>query len=253
MSGRPALVLAVLAPLPAMALLLGLLASSALREAGERRLGDAADALARSVERDIAEVGAALETAVLLTGFPADPGRFQEVARRLRDGRPGWRAVFLATAYGRVTAGSDGVPTAPPPYAAAVRAAILEGRITVSGRLGAEGAASVAVALPLRRDGMVEAVVGAIIELEDWPRLPRPEGWSAVLTDEEGLRLAGAGPGEGSPAMAALAARRPVAGGWTVSVEAPEAPGGIWPAAAATLAAGLALAGIALARLLRRW
>ena len=154
--------LTVLAPMLAPVLVLTGWSAVVERSAAEARLQDAADALTRMVEGDLATVADSLAMAVRLGSLPNDPERFRAPAQRLRDARPGWRSVFLATSYAQVLMDSEGVPAAQPPYAATVRTAIVEGRAAVSGRLGEP--VLLAVALPLMRDGMVElASIGAAI------------------------------------------------------------------------------------------
>jgi hypothetical protein len=262
--------LTVLAPMLTPVLVLTGWSAVVERSAAEARLQDAADALTRMVEGDLATVADSLAMAVRLGSLPNDPERFRAPAQRLRDARPGWRSVFLATPYAQVMIDSEGVPAAQPPYAATVRTAIVEGRAAVSGRLGEP--ALLAVALPLMRDGMVEAVVGATLAADRWSAAPLPEGWRGILLDQEGRTLVGTAPtwlagpslepgiARGPDAQGedlTVAVRRSARNGWTVVVAAPTEPlraplrRRLWMMGGLTLGC-LAFAGFALHRLVRR-
>ena len=234
-----AMAAAALVPMLVLALLLAAWSTGSQKGAAERRLGDAADTLVLTVERDLAEVAATLETAVALTGFPDDPQRFRATALQLRDSRPGWRSVFLATAYGQLAMDTamDTDGTEPSPDPATLREAIVGGRAAVSGRLG-EDPPRVAVALPLLRNGLAEAVVGAVLRADRWGDTPLPEGWRGILLDREGRSLAGPvpdwlagkeiteeplrGPDDRGGTLVAALRRSPLTG-WSVGVAAPEA------------------------------
>ncbi|MGQ9368745.1 hybrid sensor histidine kinase/response regulator [Azospirillum sp. ST 5-10] len=190
------LVLAAAAPLALLSGGLLVHHTLAQRDALERSLGETAHALALALDADLGGIVATLEGAALAGGLAALPsegaGRFPAVAATLAAAQPTWRSLFLADAFGRTLA-RDGTPAAAAgataAVAATVREAIVKDRVAVSGLLpgGAADEPAVAVAVPLRRNGTVGAVIGVTVAAARWSRLLQaqavPPDWIGVVVD----------------------------------------------------------------------
>ena len=193
------LTVAVLAPMLVLSLLLIVWNAGSQRRAAEDDLREMARSLAFTVDQDIAAITGTLEAVAIGGGFPGDnPVGFHTTAAMLQERHPHWHSVFLASAYGRIVmdtaVGAPGPESAP--YAATVRKAIVTGRPVVSALLPAadERPPLAAVAVPLRRHGLIETVIGVTVRAERWTDMLRaqqfPDDLVAVVVDGDGRILA---------------------------------------------------------------
>ena len=217
----------------------------------ESELSRSASALAQSVER---EVRSSLDgLGVLARSEPLQHGRIAALGPLLHaQARGDWDSLFLLDRDGSVvldTAGRSGDARAPQAMRE-IRRQVLQGRTVMSGPSEGQPSAgqSVAVAVPIRRDGQVQYILGARLRAQVWQELSggatRPRGAGAALFNERDRLIAssatrpplrpklpsasaevmeGRGAGFDGPAVYAAWRTIPLTG-WRVQVALPAGP-----------------------------
>ncbi len=236
------ILLATVAILP-LALLSGLALMALLgqqRNQVERSTLSQARALAASIDSELRQTVAALESLAVddrvMGADAADLGAAYDLAQAVRHSRPEWRNVVLARPSGEVVFGTSDPPGSPPwrvPEMASLEEAV-RARTPVVGPLGLgpRGEPGFTVRVPVVRDGQVRYVLSAILAPEvlatvlDHARIP--DGWVASVFDSNNIRIArsreaarrfGTVPGPLMQAMLAEAANTGEAFGPSVTVE----------------------------------